>query len=400
MTTTDPAAAATATLHAVPAAGDELDGRYAADAWQAAELGVPAARGAGAVSFTGIDPPWLRDAVKRWARQRLATGNAFNTIRAGAQAFKRFSGFLNQCQPPVQQPRDIDRALLERYLAWLAPLPLADSTKVLSRVFLRSFLEDNRRYHWLPGIPAEATIYPDEISARCRTLPRFIPEFVMNQLESDDNLAQLQPPYRGLVVLIAETGLRVGDACALPFDPVLTDSAGWPCLRFVSSKMRAEQLVPLSARAVNAVRDQQRHVRDSHPDGSAWLFPSRSDPHQPGALHHVLPGVRRLATPHRPARQDRLSHNRYRSPSTPHFRHQVDQLGGAAARDSAPAGPRQPHHDPRVRAPARQHHPRRVRTVLPDPGRRAGPVARVRLAGGDRGRRVGQTPVGPSRGCP
>jgi len=39
--------------------------------------------------------------------------------------------------------------------------------------------------------------------------------------------------------------------------------------------------VPLSARAVQAIRDQQRHVRDSHPDGSAWLFPSRSDPHQP-----------------------------------------------------------------------------------------------------------------------
>ena len=78
----------------MPAAGDELDGRYAADAWQAAELGVPAARGAGAVSFTGIDPPWLREAVKRWARQRLATGCAFNTIRAGALALKRFSDFL------------------------------------------------------------------------------------------------------------------------------------------------------------------------------------------------------------------------------------------------------------------------------------------------------------------
>jgi hypothetical protein len=82
-------------------------------------------------------------------------------------------------------------------------------------------------------------------------------------------------------VLITETGLRIGDACTLPFDPVLTDSAGWPCLRFASSKMRAEQLVPLSTRAVEAIRDQQRHVRDSHPAGSAWLFPSRSDPQLP-----------------------------------------------------------------------------------------------------------------------
>ena len=154
------AATAPATLHAVPAAGDELDGRYAADAWQAAELGVPAARGAGAVSFTRIDPPWLREAVKSWARQRLATGCAFNTIRTGTLAIKRFSEFLSQCQPPVTQPSGIDRALLERYLAWLAPLPLADSTKALSRVFLRSFLDDNRRHRWVVDIPAEEPSTP------------------------------------------------------------------------------------------------------------------------------------------------------------------------------------------------------------------------------------------------
>ena len=74
---------------------------------------------------------------------------------------------------------------------------------------------------------------------------------------------------RSLVVLIAETGLRAGDACALPFDPLLTDSAGWPCLRFASSKMRAEHLLPLSTRAVEAIRARQHHVRETCPDGSA-----------------------------------------------------------------------------------------------------------------------------------
>ena len=268
-------------LDVVSAAGDQLDRRYGADAWQASELGVAAARGRGAVSFTGIGQPWLREAVKRWARQRLASGCAFNTIRSGALAFKRFSSFLGCCQPPVQHPQDVDRALLEGYLAWLAPLPLAESTKALSRVFLRAFLQENRRYRWVPTISAEATLYPEELSSRRHTLPRFIPEFVMGQLESEENLAQLRAPYRSLVVLIAETGLRAGDACALPFDPLLTDSAGWPCLRFASSKMRAEHLLPLSTRAVEAIRAQQHHVRQRCPDGSEWLFPSRSDQHQP-----------------------------------------------------------------------------------------------------------------------
>jgi hypothetical protein len=37
---------------------------------------------------------------------------------------------------------------------------------------------------------------------------------------------------RHLIVVMIETGLRGGDACTLPFNPVLTDSSGWPCLRF------------------------------------------------------------------------------------------------------------------------------------------------------------------------
>lgn len=271
----------TGALRAVAAGGDEPDRRYAADAWQAGELGVSAARGRRAVSFAGIDQPWLRQAVKQWARQRLSVGCAFNTVCAGTIAFKRFSRFLTAAELPAAGPADIDRALLERYLRYLAPLQLADSTKDLSRVFLRAFLEENRRYHWVPTIPGNATIYPEELSSRRHSLPRFIPEFVMGQLESEDNLARLRAPYRSLVVLIAETGLRAGDACALPFDPLLSDSAGWPCLRFASSKMRAEHQLPLSTRAVEAIRAQQRHVGERCPDGSAWLFPSRSDPDQP-----------------------------------------------------------------------------------------------------------------------
>jgi len=270
-------------LRAAPAGGDELERRYAADAWQAAELGVPTARGRGAVSFAGIEPPWLREAAKRWARQRLAIGCVFSTIRGGALAFRRFSGFLAGCQPPVRRPRQVDRGLLERYLAWLTPLPLAESTKALARVFLRAFLEENRRYGWLPAIPAAAVIYPDELSSRRRSLPRFIDEFVMNQLEAEDNLAQLRAPHRHLLMLITETGLRAIDACTLPFDPLLVDSAGWPCLRFHSSKVRAEHLLPLSAKAVDAIRSQQGEVTRAWPDGSAWLFPSRFDPSLPMA---------------------------------------------------------------------------------------------------------------------
>lgn len=269
----------------VAADGEDLEHRYAADAWRAEELGVPAARGRGGVSFTRIDPPWLREVTKRWARHRLASGCAFGTIRLDAFAIQHFSQFLAQHDPPVRHPQQIDRRLLERYLAWLAPLELADSTKTQIRSHLRTLLEDSRRHGWIPDIPAEAVIYHDELSSRRLSLPRFIPEYVMGQLEDEDNLARLRTPFRPLVVLITETGLRATDACTLPFDPLLTDSAGWPCLRFTSSKMRAEHLLPLSARAVEVIRTQQAHLTQTQPTTPAWLFPSASDPDLPVAYY-------------------------------------------------------------------------------------------------------------------
>jgi len=85
-------------------------------------------------------------------------------------------------------------------------------------------------------------------------------------------------------VLIMETGLRGGDACNLPFNPVLTDSSGWPCLRFQAAKVRAEQLIPLSAKAAAAIGAQQDYVRQHWPAGSPWLFPGMAgndDGHKP-----------------------------------------------------------------------------------------------------------------------
>jgi integrase len=271
-------------------AADAIDQLYAADAWRAGELGVPARRGRDRVTFAGIEPAWLREAVKQWARQRLAIGCSFNTITTAATAIRRFCLFLAECGPPVVAPGQISRPLLEQYLAWIAARPLADASKNTARLFVRAFLNDNKRYGWLPAIPAEAVIYLDELSSRKRPLPRFLPELVMAQLESASCLDQLPAPYRHLIVLITETGLRAGDACTLPSDALITDSSGWPCLRVQVSKMRAEHLLPLSARAADAVRVQQAQLATDLPDGTPWLFPAPRDPHLPVA-YSTLRGV-------------------------------------------------------------------------------------------------------------
>ena len=82
----------------------------------------------------------------------------------------------------------------------------------------------------------------------------------------------LAPEVRHLVIVLMETGLRARDACTLPYNPLIDDSVGWPCLCFYNNKSRSDQLVPLSGRAAMAIKDQQAHVRAIWA-GSRWLFP-------------------------------------------------------------------------------------------------------------------------------
>ena len=251
-----------------------LDGEYAGDHWNAQRLGVPARRGRRAARFDAITQDWLRDPVKRWSRFRLATGCAFATISSGALALSRFSAFLAERHPGVAGEAGITRPVLEDYLSWLLAQGYSASTRAQSLSMLRVFSGACHRHGWLPGLSHDAVIYAEELPFHHDQVARFIPEFVMAQLESAAALDRL--PFtttRNLVVVLIETGLRGGDACGLAFSPTLDDSAGWPCLRFEAVKVRAEQLIPLSAKAAAAIRCQQEHVLRHWPAGSPWLFP-------------------------------------------------------------------------------------------------------------------------------
>jgi integrase len=249
-----------------------LETAFAADHWDAREIRVPAPRGRESATFAGIAQPWLRDATKRWCRWRLATGSAFGTVTASTLALSRFSAYL-AARSSNARPADIDRPLIEGYIAWLAGTHLAANSRALSLICLRAFLDHNRRHGWLPDISSEAAIYQDDLPRRTKALPRFVSEFVMAQLENESNLAMLEPTTRHLVIVLIETGLRSGDAVVLPIDPVVDDSAGWPCLRYTAGKTRVEQLVPLSTTAATAIKAQQAEVTRRFTHGSRWLFP-------------------------------------------------------------------------------------------------------------------------------
>lgn len=258
--------------------GSEVETEYASDHWDAFRLGVPARRGRSVVRFDTITQSWLREPVKQWSRFRLATGCAIGTITSGALAISRFSAFLTEAHPEVADETGITRPVLEHYLSWLVARDYSSSTRALSLSMMRVFFDACHRHGWLPGLSANAVIHVEELPFHHEQLARFVPEFVMAQIESEANLARLpSPTARNLVTVMIETGLRIGDTCHLEFNPMIDDSVGWPCLRFDNTKVSAEQLIPLSAKAAAAIRAQQDHDRRCWPAGTPWLFPGIGD---------------------------------------------------------------------------------------------------------------------------
>ncbi len=259
------------------AEGADAESEFARDVWRVAMLGLDTTRPPRTISFAEISQSWLRAAAKRHARFRLASGKALSTIDIEARSIRYFSDFLAEQHPEVVDEAGLDRPIIEHYISWMATNALGGYQTNTSLVVMRGFLEACRRHRWLPGLPIETVIYLDEIPRRPRPLPRFVDEFVMAQLEDPDNLARLpDATTRHLVIVIMETGLRAFDACALPFNPVIDDSVGWPCLQFFNHKMAAEQMIPLSAAAAQAIRDQQTDLQLRLDVPPPVLFPAEN----------------------------------------------------------------------------------------------------------------------------
>lgn len=251
---------------------------YSPDVWLIEALGIPefAYQPSRTISFAEIDPPWLREMVKRWARWRLRAGTLSPGAMSGqANKLKAFSDFLRARGEPLAAPERLTRELLEDYRAHVRALPWSIKHKHSVISAMKVLLDEVRANGWEPRLPPTAAYYKGEIPVTRKSLPRAVDEHVMQQIEAPENIARL--PYattRNAVTLLIRTGLRTIDATRLPFDPVVLDAAGSPVLLYYNHKLKREAARPIDDLVLGAIRSQQDAVAARYPDGCPWLFPA------------------------------------------------------------------------------------------------------------------------------
>jgi len=225
--------------------------------------------------FDRLAQPWLRALAKRWARWRLSTGLTTTTVISDIQGLHRFSTFLSGSAPDVASLAGIDRAVLERYLAWLVSAPLGRGAKEDAVTAPAMFFQAIRQHGWDQSLPATALFFPGDVAARPLQPARHLAEFVMAQVEAPANLDRWSTPEGRLItIILIRCGLRATDACTLAFDCLLHDGHNAPYLRYINNKMRREAAIPIDEDLAGEIRTQQQRVAARWPEQHPCLFPA------------------------------------------------------------------------------------------------------------------------------
>jgi integrase len=330
------------------------EAEYPRDIWRLHRLGFPGRR---TLRFDGIAQPWLVELSKRWIRWRLSTGLGLEAAGRPLRVITRFAGFLDTIG--VERIDQLDRPVLERYLADLHSEMAGSQTHGSHIGLLNAFFGAIRQHRWNEKLPAGATFFTEDYPKRPERLPRALAEHVMTQLEHEANLDRWDnPAYRLITVILMRCGLRVTDALRLASDCVVTDADGAPYLRYVNHKMKRDALVPIDEQLRGMLGEQVRRNTERWPVGTPGLFPRPNQErrrHRAGRQLDLPAGALSLVGPLRDPRRARPTGAPHPAPVAPLARHKVDQQRRAAGGGAPNPRSRVPRHGRALRAAARQH---------------------------------------------
>ncbi len=204
--------------------------------------------------------PQLAATMRRCLAQQ-AVSLAPNSITAGESCFRRFGLWITDHDRSVHAAADISRDHIEAFKLKLATdintrtgKPLATNTIRQQLRLLKVFFD--RIIEWdFDDAPRRNPIIHGDVPPRPEPLPKFLDDAAMSKFMHQTGI-EPDPLRKLCVLLLARTGMRVGELCALPANPVVhLGDHHW--LHVPVGKLRNDRYIPLHPELVDLIANWQ-----------------------------------------------------------------------------------------------------------------------------------------------
>ncbi len=189
------------------------------------------------------------------------------TLRPGT--CKHYRGSLYQLHDWLDEQRicirDLGRQDLKVWFQHLQRKGQAPATRVNIIVAVRVYLRELEDQGIL-SVHADDLIRRSDLPRLPHYLPRPLPPEADRILKN--RLANSESPYQRALLLMRNTGLRVGELAALEYKCVREDSSGHRFLKVPLGKLHSERLVPID----DETYDIARWLQASSDNGRRWLL--------------------------------------------------------------------------------------------------------------------------------
>ena len=246
---------------------------YNDDTWKYSYLGIDGNQGDRRITFTfkRIHPTWLKKLSKQYILFTSINKSA-HFIQRGIGTLTSFSAYLLTV-PKVRKMTSADqinRKLIIGYFIFLTNRGYSKLTRSHHIFGMARFFDLCHEKKWL--ILNEKLIFPSDLPKLPNNIPRFIPESVLMQLNA--KLDCMEPHIKRLLLVLQETGMRIGELIMLSYDCIYPDKEEDYFLKYFQSKMNKEHVIPISETLANTILTQQEAVKKEWGRGkNRFLFP-------------------------------------------------------------------------------------------------------------------------------
>jgi len=211
--------------------------------------------------------PILAATMQRYLDQISLSLRPASVVSADGM-LRRFAGYLTAHHPEIGALVDVDRSHIEAFKRYLPTRagksgrpPLSPQTIRMTLGTLRCFFERVSEWDY-PDAPTRVLIFNGDLPTPDDPLPKFLTDVEAGKLM---RAATDADPVRRLVIeMLARTGLRVGELCALTGDAVAKIN-GRHWLRVPVGKLHNDRYVPLHPQLVELL-DTHHAGRDDDLD--------------------------------------------------------------------------------------------------------------------------------------